>query len=365
MSSTTTCQVRQTLWQLTWPTLKMQLVPNPLSVKSGPKNLSGYVSQTKKQWMTLEVINPGYAGQYTAALSQLDTAIARAKDTEKQTLLAARIKLEEFNGLKLADKNTVQRRLRAMQFSGHAMIDDWITSFTIFPEYINDLKVSDTERTALQKAATASLEAKSIESIAVRASERISKCKATLKDTRANPFDTAADLSLLTGRRCIEILKTAQFTPVSDHSVLFSGQAKKGDLLDPVAYEIPVLATPNLINTALGRLRAAKNCSSLTNRDVNLKYANSCNAAARRLLGKEHHFHSLRGIYAVIAHHSCLPHKYSLNAFVAKVLGHSSLGTSLHYSAIHVEHLKKKHKFIWSATEPTLLRVAGSSSGIY
>jgi integrase len=137
--------------------------------------------------------------------------------------------------------------------------------------------------------------------------------------------------------------------PVNDHSVLFSGQAKKGDLVGPVAYKIPVLATPDLINAALARLRAAKNCSALTNRDVNLKYANSCNAAARRLLGKEHHFHSLRGIYAVIAHNLCLPHKYSLNAFVSRVLGHSNLGTSLHYSAIHVEHLKRKHKFIWSA----------------
>jgi integrase len=313
-----------------------------------PKSLSSYISQTKKQWMTLDVINENYAAQYTAALRTVETAITKARSTEKETLQAARTKLVEFHDMNLADKNTVQRRLRATQFSGHAMVDDLITSLAIFPPYINDLKVSDTERTALQKAATASLEAKSVESITVQASELISKCKATLKDTRANPFDVAAALGLLTGRRCIEILKTALFTPVNDHSVLFSGQAKKGDLADPVAYEIPVLAPPDLITTALARLRAAKDCSALTNRDVNLKFANSCNSAARRLLGKEHHFHSLRGVYAVIAHNLCLPHKYSLNAFVAKVLGHSSLGTSLHYSAIHVEHLKKKHKFVWS-----------------
>jgi integrase len=313
-----------------------------------PKSLSSYISQTKKQWMTLDVINENYAAQYTAALRTVETAITKARSTEKETLQAARTKLVAFNEMNLADKNTVQRRLRATQFSGHAMVDDLITPFTIFPEYINDLKVSDTERTALQKAATVALEAKSIESITVQASELISKCKATLKDTRANPFDVAAALGLLTGRRCIEIFKTARFTPVNDHSLLFGGQAKKGDLADPVAYEIPVLAPPDLINAALARLRAAKDCSALTNRDVNLKFANSCNSAARRLLGKEHHFHSLRGIYAVIAYNLCLPHKYSLNAFVAKVLGHSNLGTRLHYSAIHVEHLKKKHKFVWS-----------------
>jgi Telomere resolvase len=98
---------------------------------------------------------------------------------------------------------------------------------------------------------------------------------------------------------------------VSENTLLFSGQAKEGDLAEAVEYEIPVLAHPELINSALARLRLAKDCSDLTNRDVNLKYANSYNAAARRLLGKEHHFHSLRGIYAVITHNCCLPHRYS------------------------------------------------------
>eukprot|EP00953_Heterococcus_sp_UTEX-ZZ885_P013685 7814-Heterococcus_DN1.PRE.2 len=314
-----------------------------------PKSLSSYISQTKKQWMTLNVINENYTAQYTAALTTVDTAISNAKRTEKQTLRAARTKLLEFNGMNLADKNTVQRRLRATQYSGHAMVDDLITSFSLLPAYMNDLKVSDTERTALQKQATTALEAKSVESITVQASELISKCKVILKDTDANPFDTGVALGLLTGGRCIEIFKTAHFTPVSEHSALFAGQAKRGNLAEPSSYEIPILADPDLISTALARLRAAKDCSALTNRDVNLKFAGSCNAAARRLLGKEHHFHSLRGIYAVIAYNLCLPHKCSLNAFVSRVLGHSNLGTSLHYSAIHVERLKKKHKFVWSA----------------
>jgi Telomere resolvase len=197
--------------------------------------------------------------------------------------------------------------------------------------------------------ATIALEAKSVQSIPVQASDLISKCKLTLKDTRANPFDTAAALGLITGSRTVELLKTATFTSKDEHSVLFSGQAKKGDLAEPVSYEIPVLAPPELINSALARLRAAKDCSVITNRDVNLRYANSCNAGARRLLGKEYHFHTLRGIYAVIAHNCCLPHRYSQNAFVAKVLGHASWGSSLHYCCIHVENLKKRHKFVWAA----------------
>ena len=315
-----------------------------------PKSLSSYVSQVEKQWMTLDVVNEGYNAQYTAALAKVDSAIAQAKSEERDKLSAARAKLVEFNGMFLADKNTVQRLIRGTQYSGHAMVDDMIMGFNIFPDYINDLKLSEAERATLQKQSTAALEAKSIESITVQASELISKSKGTLKDARrANPFDVAVALALLTGRRCIEIFKTAQFDAVNEHAVMFRGQAKRGDVAEPAAYEIPVLASPELINAALARLRTAKHCSGLSNREVNLRYSNSCNAAARRLLGPEHHFHSLRGIYAVISYNACLPHKYSMNAFVSKVLGHSSLGTSLHYSAIHVQGLKKRHKFVWSA----------------
>jgi hypothetical protein len=58
-----------------------------------PKSISSYVSQTKKQWMTLDVIFEGYATQYTAALTTVDSAIARAKGAEKEMLRSARAKL--------------------------------------------------------------------------------------------------------------------------------------------------------------------------------------------------------------------------------------------------------------------------------
>lgn len=134
-------------------------------------------------------------------------------------------------------------------------------------------------------------------------------------------------------------IKTAQFTAVNEHAVIFRGQ--QGDVAEPAEYQIPGSAPPELINTTLTRLRAAKDCSALTNRDVNLRYSNSCNSAACRLLGPEYHFHTLRGVYVVICYNACLPHRYSMNAFVSRVLGHSSLGSSLHYSAIHVESSKK------------------------
>jgi hypothetical protein len=56
-------------------------------------------------------------------------AITKARSTEKETLQAARTKLVKFHEMNLIEKHTVQRRLRATQFSGHAMVDDLITSF--------------------------------------------------------------------------------------------------------------------------------------------------------------------------------------------------------------------------------------------
>jgi hypothetical protein len=96
----------------------MQLEWSAFIREKWPKSLSSYISQTKKQWITLDVINERYASQYAAALRTVDTAITKARSTEKETLRVARIKLVEFNGLNLADKNRVRRRLRATQFSG-------------------------------------------------------------------------------------------------------------------------------------------------------------------------------------------------------------------------------------------------------
>jgi hypothetical protein len=75
--------------------------------------------------MTLDVINKNYAAQYTAATSPVNTAIAEARSAEKGTLRAARAKLVEFDDMNLADRNTMQRRLRATQFSGHEVVDDF------------------------------------------------------------------------------------------------------------------------------------------------------------------------------------------------------------------------------------------------
>lgn len=312
-----------------------------------PKSLSTYISAIKRQWMTIGEHHEDYPRHYAEAAASVDAMIKEASGAEKAALLAGKTMLEEFNHKSLTDKNAIQRRIRTMPYSGEARVDDIISNIVIFPAYIDDLRVTTAERVQQQKKATAALEARSVESITVKGSELITKCRAILRDTRANPFDTAAALSLVSGRRMCEIFKTAILTPVGeDNRMRFQGQVKKSAFDANEAYDIPVLAAPDLIVKALARLRASKDCASLSNRECNLKWSNSANVAAKRLL-PDAKFHTLRAVYSVLCFNCALPHKFSLNAFVKSVLGHQSLSNSINYTWIHITDLKKQHKFIW------------------
>jgi hypothetical protein len=312
------------------------------------KSLATYLSAVKKQWLTMDIHNEEYAAEHAAAVEKVDGMIRAATGTDKTALMAAKEKLVEFNSKSLTDKNGIQRRVRTTPYSGHALIDDMIVGFKILPAYMNDLRVTVSERNEQKKKSNQALEAKSVDSYTVQASELITKSRAVLKDTRANPFDIAVALGLVTGRRMIEIFKTGTFTSTDEECRMrFSGQVKKSDYAEATSYDIPVLASPEVIKKAIIRLRSAKDCSELTKREGNLKWSNSCNTHAKRFLGEGRHFHDLRALYAVIAFNAALPHRFSMNAFIAKVLGHEHLTNSVNYACIHPEGLKKTHKFVW------------------
>jgi integrase len=315
-----------------------------------PKSISCYLSEVKRELMLLEVLHPKYTEQFAQVLQRVHALTTKAKGIDRDKLLIAEDKLKAFNDMSLTSKNAVQRKLSTSSYSGVDIVDDEISAINVLPEYINDLKLTCKERAVMKKQATKALERKSSESITVQGSVLIDQCRKILNNTRANAYDLAAALALLTGRRMVELFSTGAFEPVegNEQACMFVGQAKRGVLEVDIPYQIPLLASINSINDALQRLRAAKACENLDNRGVNAKYTNSCNSAARRVLGKEHHFHILRGVYAILAHNCSLPHKLSINSFLSKVLGHQSLSTSLHYSNIHCENLRAKHKFVWA-----------------
>ena len=56
-------------------------------------------------------------------------------------------------------------------------------------------------------------------------------------------YDLAAGLAVLTGRRCAEILHTAEFEYKSPYSVSFTGALKRRNEPVPLQFEIPTLAS--------------------------------------------------------------------------------------------------------------------------
>ena len=84
--------------------------------------------------------------------------------------------------------------------------------------------------------------------------------------------EIAAGLAVVTGRRVIEILKTAQFDLVSLYSVIFTGAAKRRNESVPLTFEIPTLIPASDVIDAISRLRGQLDTESLTNRQINDKY---------------------------------------------------------------------------------------------
>lgn len=322
-----------------------------------PKSLATYLSGVKSAWMTLNVHRESYETDFKNVEAQVKEMLSKSKGKEKTVLRAASKKLTEFNNLSLTDKNKVLRSIKTHAYSGHALVDDALIGLKLFPEYMDKLRISDKEVLDMQRKSTRSLEEKSINSFTVQASDLIAKCVATMSNDTSNAFDVACAIALTTGRRMIEIFKTGIFTEVEERRMLFGGQAKRACLGEDTPYMIPVLAPANIILTALNRLRRMKSCANvvededdekfLSNKVVNQKWSNSCNSAARRILGASRHFHDLRSIYAVIAFNAALPHKWSQNAFISRVLGHAGLQNSLSYSSIHIENLVPQDKFVW------------------
>lgn len=300
-----------------------------------PRSISTYMTQIRKELMSLNKPSPAYAGEFRDLRAEVRAWKAKARGPEADTYEKALRRLEEFDDMILQDKYDVQRNLKNHQFTGSAVVDDLLSRLTILPKHVSDLRVEPAEKAALQKKASDALMRKSSDAMHVDAAKLLERVGRTLRDLRANPFDLACALSCVTGRRMIEIFNSASLAPVEgcERACVFEGQAKKRV---STSYRIPLLADFRVVSDALARLRVSKNTQEMSNSEVNLKYSSSCNAAARRLFGESRTFHACRAVYGVTSFHAFMPHKLSLNLWLSKVLGHSCLSNSLNYSSIHV-----------------------------
>lgn len=162
----------------------------------------------------------------------------------------------------------------------------------------------------------------------------LTTCNEFLLNLHQDPYTLVIGLMGLTGRRPIEILKTAQFKYHDPHHLLFSGQAKtKNSPHAQSSYVIPVLAEPTLIIEALKKVRSHFPLSHWHNNQVISIFSPRLIRKVRPLrscLFPHEHIsltcRSLRSLYVTTAYHLFnIATKASFNAFAAKVLGHSHL----------------------------------------
>lgn len=317
-----------------------------------PKSLCTMMTNVKTVWLSLEAYGEHYDDDMKDAQESIvSLTSATSVRSEKMKLKKALQKMREFDtSLNLSQKSKLKRSLRSHSFTGHPVADELLIQLRLFPDYMNSYKVTSIERAEQQKKHASSLERKSSTAWEVSASLLLKRAREMIEDPGSNAFDLACALSLLTGRRMIEIFKTAEFLPAPEkdaYSCMFLGQAKKTGKDE--SYHIPLHAPYEIIKSGLNRLRISKPCGELSNSEVNARYSNSCNSAAKKMLGSGRKFHDLRAAYAVIGYNAALPHKWSLNFFVCKVLGHTGLANSLTYVTVNVTNLEPQDKRVWAA----------------
>lgn len=143
--------------------------------------------------------------------------------------------------------------------------------------------------------------------------------------------DVALGLSVVTGRRVTEILKTGVLHPETDWTLTFSGQLKKRDEVLP-PYEIPTLIRADLVLAAWHRLRKMLDCSALTKEEVDARYAPEVRAVATRHFGslvptrvgheEQLYTHLFRCIYGQIAKLYFAPDTTPYFDYLAEIYGH-------------------------------------------
>lgn len=143
--------------------------------------------------------------------------------------------------------------------------------------------------------------------------------------------DVTLGLSVLTGRRVTEILKTGDLYPETDWTVTFSGQLKKRNVFLP-PYEIPTLIRADLVLAAWHRLRGLLDCSALEKEAVDEMYAPEVRAVATRHFGalvptrmgheEQLYTHLFRCIYGQIAVFYFAPDIVLNLDYMAEIYGH-------------------------------------------
>lgn len=145
--------------------------------------------------------------------------------------------------------------------------------------------------------------------------------------------EIAAGLAVVTGRRCTEVIKTAQFEYKTPYSVIFTGSLKrKGEPVECV-FEIPTLCKSEKVIEAISSLRKylGTELEQLSPRQVSRRYgqavASKCDRYFSKLVPPREdkdnlYTHLFRAVYATIASYWYCPTTVPEIEFRAAIQGH-------------------------------------------
>lgn len=225
-------------------------------------------------------------------------------------------------------------------FTGNASIDELVSKAPLLPDYMKEYRLTENDRTSSSELAKKSLETRSLDCVEIPdADALIARCVETIKNNTESPFVLAACISLVCGRRSIELLKTGVFSEASEargeYACFFTGAAKKKVMCDDKC-EIPLLIKFKHLKPALRRVREKIPCEHLTNTQINSRISHKLGDAAKIVTGNmKLRFHDLRGLYGMISF-QMFQNNCSLNLWLMRSLLHESLDTSVFYSRVKI-----------------------------
>lgn len=225
------------------------------------------------------------------------------------------------------------------QLTGSSRTDTIISDIPILPEYMKDYHLTVEDKVSTSQISSELLEKRSMDCVEIEDTNAlIKKCQHIVKHMDEDIFIVIAAISVICGRRSIEILKLGEFEPCPERGIFsckFRGQAKKRNASVEVKNEficIPLLTKYEYFARCLRFIRANVDITGLTNSDVNSKYSHKLGDGAKILIGSlKVRQHDCRVIYGNVTH-VAFRNTWSINAWLKNILGHNTLETSIHYS---------------------------------
>lgn len=280
-----------------------------------------YLSTLRRKLMALNIVHNDHDQAYAAIVEKYPTSVYPSWN--ETTLIEKDRIIYSFKKLR-KNADEFQRALRSMPYLPKAL-----DGLSLERELAIERKIEIADRNrALAEAPV----------VEVNGDEFL--MKVDLESPRMDIL--IPSLLLVTGRRTVEIMRTASFENYEtndekdenvEYKAIFSGQAKS---VDSKPYLIPILAPVEKIKLALASVRQAYPLEDKDNNFINATYSKTINKMCKAVFGLG--AHELRAVYAHMCQQSFNVgnRKMSVSGYISKTLGHDASTTSVHYQRVNV-----------------------------